>query len=154
MLLTLTRDPEILADIATTGVVLLTDAGVNKGRWLSIEQPWNENAQGHSCVPAGTYSLIPYMSPKHGATWQLHAPHCNVYGCGPVPDGGRSLIEIHSANWASQLEGCIALGTGKHPLLNPETDTVEPAVVNSRCAVAELLSILGPMSRGHYLEIL
>lgn len=153
MLLILTRDPEIVSDVATTGVAILTDAGVKKARYCSIEQPWNDNARGHSCVPVGTYELIPYMSSKHGATWQLHAPHCNVYGCGPVPAGGRSLVEIHSANWAAQLEGCIALGTDAHPMLDPVTDIVEPAVVNSRCAVSELTGLLGPMSTGHYLEI-
>lgn len=53
----------------------------------------------HPCIPEGTYIASRYNSPKHGPnTWQLEA----------VP--GRTNIQIHIANWPSQLLGCIAPG--------------------------------------------
>ena len=135
---------------ATTGTLI-----VDGQRFFSIEQPWRDNQAGHSCVPAGTYLLIPYMSPKHGATWCLHNPELNIYGQSkqPVPAGGRSFCELHSANWAEQLEGCIALGLTGQPMLDPATGTVEPAVQESRNAIAQLLQILTPLSSGHTLKI-
>lgn len=51
-------------------------------------------------VPTGVYPISLYFSPKH----QFLVPLLNG-----VPD--RSFIEIHPANFASQLEGCIAIGT-------------------------------------------
>lgn len=52
----------------------------------------------HPCIPAGTYRCSMRWSEKHQR---------RLYGVA-VP--GRSDIEIHSANWPSQLLGCIALG--------------------------------------------
>jgi hypothetical protein len=56
--------------------------------------------KGVSCIPAGTYRVKRDWSPKHGR---------KVYELQGVP--GRSEIQIHSANDARELEGCIALGT-------------------------------------------
>lgn len=121
--------------------------------FYTIELPWRENLANLSCVPGGTYELLPYDSPSHGPTWCLHNPALNVYGNWPCPEGGRSSIEIHAANWATQLLGCIALGIEDQPLLDPGTGEVEPAVENSRDAVAELIAILGALSVGHSIVI-
>ena len=126
---------------------------VGSDSFYSIEQPWRDNLHGHSCVPEGTYSLIPYESLKHGQTWQLHNPSLNIYGTGPVPATGRSMCEIHSANWAEQLEGCIALGTTDEPMWNPIAGTVTKAVQNSREAITQFIDILGSLSSGHTLTI-
>lgn len=49
-------------------------------------------------IPVGTYKITMYNSPKNkGPVPLLHVP-------------GRSFIEIHVANWETQLEGCIAVG--------------------------------------------
>lgn len=121
--------------------------------FYTIEQPWRDNEQGHSCVPVGTYTLIPYVSPRHGATYCLHNPLLNIYGTGTIPPGGRSYCEIHSANWASQLNGCIALGSDDVPMFNPATGKVELAVEDSRNAVAKFLSIIGIDRIDHQLAI-
>jgi len=133
---------------ATTGIMQAGDL-----EFYTIELPWRDNKQGWSCVPAGTYDLIPYNSPTHGPTWCLHNPALNVYGRAPYPIGCRSECELHSANYARQLLGCIALGTDGQPMIDPMTNTVVPAVENSRDAVAELLKLLTPMSSGHTLSI-
>ena len=146
MILPLSRTAS--TELATSGTLLAADS-----LFHTIEQPWRNNLKGHSCVPVGTYDLIPYQSPRHGATWQLHNPALNIYGRGNVPEGGRSACEIHSANWAEQLEGCIALGLDDKPMFDPLTGKVEPSIEGSRDAVAHLHAILGEMSHGHTLVI-
>jgi hypothetical protein len=105
------------------------------------------------------YQLIPYLSPKHGSTWCLHNPDLNVFGQGGeyyplgLPDGARTYCEIHSANFAEQLEGCIALGLTGHPMYDSVTGLVEAAVEESRDAIEAFTGILGPMTSGHTLNI-
>lgn len=65
----------------------------------TLELPWLLNAVGKSCIPAGTYPLRRRYSNKHG---------CEVFEIANVPD--RTDIELHAANFATQLLGCVALG--------------------------------------------
>jgi hypothetical protein len=78
----------------------------------TCEQPWNDNQADHSCIPEGTYELMPYDSPAHGATVVFHNPALGIYGT-PVmiPPGamGRSLCETHSANSPFQVKGCATV---------------------------------------------
>lgn len=151
MLLNLARElegPASIRGFATTGRLSVADAA-----YFTIEQPWNYNIKDRSCVPPGVYELIPYQSPAHGPTWCLHNPGQNIYGRGAVPNGGRTYCEIHSANWAAQLLGCIALGLDGQPMYDPSTGLVEPAVEDSRDAYAHFLALLGPMTSGHLLTI-
>jgi hypothetical protein len=145
MMLTMNTAPALNA---TTGRLVAATLAL-----YTIELPWEGNACDKSCVPAGDYDLIPYDSPAHGATWRLHNPALNVYGTGFVPKGGRSEIELHPVNWARLLRGCIALGVESTPMFDDVTGIVEPAVENSRDAVAELIAVLGAMSTGHVLSI-
>ncbi|PRY38459.1 hypothetical protein CLV58_109186 [Spirosoma oryzae] len=66
----------------------------------TIELPWKDNQPRISCIPEGTYPVVIYNSPKHGPSLLLKK----------VP--GRSMIEVHSANWAMGKDG-----TGKTPQL-------------------------------------
>lgn len=118
-------------------------------RLYSIEQPWRNDEQGASCVPAGTYTLMPYNSPTHGPTWFLENKDLNVGGAGAY----RSYCELHSANWARQLEGCIAFGLSGQPMLDPVTGVAEPAVEESVDAIEALTMALGSLSSGHTLTI-
>lgn len=78
---------------------------------FTIECPKESYEGSHVCIPCGTYEVELVDSPKHGPnTPQLEE----------VP--GRSLIQIHSSNWAINPEtkkvfllGCIAPGTSKDP---------------------------------------
>lgn len=65
----------------------------------TIERPWLNNEPRVSCIPAGTYTAIQFCSPHNGDVWLLE---------NTTP---RSMIEIHPANLASELLGCIAPGT-------------------------------------------
>lgn len=52
-------------------------------------------------VPTGTYNAHLEKSPHFG----FQTPHIDV--------PNRTYIEIHPANWPSQLEGCVAVGSSK-----------------------------------------
>jgi hypothetical protein len=65
----------------------------------SLELPWKDNQQYISCIPKGTYKVKTTFSNRYQKDmWEIM----------DVP--GRGGIRIHSANYASQLLGCIALG--------------------------------------------
>lgn len=110
----------------------------------TIELPWDDNVPDKSCVPAGQYLLVPYISPKHGRVWRLHNPELNVYGQGFVPEGGRNEIEIHAANFARELLGCIAVGLTAFPMLDGVTHQVVAAVNDSDMALNDLRNLLDP----------
>jgi hypothetical protein len=66
---------------------------------LALERGWRNNENNVSCVPKGTYKLeYEYSSRFKTFLWELKG----------VPK--RSEAKFHSANYWSQLEGCIALG--------------------------------------------
>lgn len=67
-------------------------------RWVTVEQPWNQNTQNHSCIPKGTYLCKRIISPTKGMTFEVTN----------VP--GRTHILFHVANVADELQGCIGLG--------------------------------------------
>ena len=127
---------------------------------FTMELPWADNKPDISCIPCGTYELKPYYSPKHGRwTWCLHNPDLGIYGWPAlIPSGatGRSCSEIHGANQAWQLEGCIAPGLGRglldigHGLL--------PSVLSSQDAFDAIVAVLAPDENietavGHTLTI-
>lgn len=80
----------------TFGILTLNDTPLCN----TVEKPWLDNAARKSCIPAGTYHAAEYKSPSKGDVWLLM----------DVPE--RSMIEIHVANFESELLGCIAPGQG------------------------------------------
>jgi hypothetical protein len=117
---------------------------------FTCEQRWNDNKIGSSCIPVGSYKLLPYDSPAHGVTVVFHNPLLNIFGTQSlIPRGtkGRSLCEIHNANWPFQLKGCIAVGKGL-------TDITPNGlgVTNSVATFRELISELGNRE-GHTAEL-
>ncbi|MGL4915723.1 MAG: DUF5675 family protein [Aeromonas allosaccharophila] len=77
----------------------------------TCEREWLDNKPQVSCVPAGTYRLVPHQSPKVGLCYALENPELGVTIFGPSK---RSHILIHAANFPHELEGCIAPGIGWH----------------------------------------
>jgi hypothetical protein len=108
------RDRSLASPDGEFGRMLLDAARV----CFTCEQPWNDNIPNASCIPEGDYQLVPYNSAAHGHTFVFHNPALNIYGTpAMIPSGvaGRSLCEIHVANWPFQLRGCVAVG---HRLAN------------------------------------
>jgi hypothetical protein len=82
----------------------------------TIERPWipsNLHAGGQpfeSCVPYGTYRLMPHDSHKFGQTWALVNEDLDVYHYPQDGKLGRYAILLHSGNVAANFQGCIGVG--------------------------------------------
>lgn len=111
----------------------------------TIERPWIPNP-GHpggtlsvSCVPDGTYRLVPHSSAKFPNCWALVNEALGVY-YQHRPAGqawGRTAILIHVGNTVTDVIGCIAVG------MRAVTTAGQHGVANSREAMAALLATLG-----------
>jgi len=78
-------------------------------RFLSVEREWLDNKPGVSCVPAGKYTLVPHSSRTHPETWALVNHDLGIHHW-QEHNATRYGILLHAANYATQLEGCIAFG--------------------------------------------
>lgn len=98
----------------------------------TLELPWLNNVPRLSCIPAGTYKVIPRRSDKYGN-------HLHVTGV-----NGRDLILIHWGNYAGSvnpktgtpdIKGCILVGYGYADL---DGDGL-PEIVRSKDAFKALM---------------
>lgn len=92
----------------------------------TLEQNWEDNKRSVSCIPAGTYSVRATQSARFGRL---------MYLVEAVPE--RTGIRIHPANFPSELQGCIALGTSIG-----RTAAKGKMLLNSRVAVGRLEKLL------------
>lgn len=84
----------------TLGILTATNAGANFS-CQTLELPWLNNAPNISCIPVGVYAVKRTFSPKFlKYTYEVQG----------VPK--RSGIRIHSANYYTDIQGCVALGSG------------------------------------------
>src|SRR3990167_10818403 len=91
-----------------------------------LELPWKGNQKQVSCIPPGKYPLRKISSPSHGLCFE-------VIG---VPN--RTNIQVHSANFYSDLLGCIAPGMDYGDI---NKDGVFD-VLSSKVAMDKLLDLL------------
>jgi hypothetical protein len=93
------KRPRPWATVRSTGGHLFVDG---KRECYTIELPWRDNQPGASCIPEGEYPISIYYSEKHKReVMLLH----------DVP--GRSMVEIHIANYPADLLGCIGVGMSR-----------------------------------------
>jgi hypothetical protein len=71
----------------------------NTLKWFTVERPWLNNQNNVSCIPNGTYTC----------KWTL-SPRLKKYTYEVLNVPKRGGIRIHSANFSTQVLGCIALG--------------------------------------------
>lgn len=84
-----------------------------------IEQAYRNNEPFVSCVPDGSYRLIPFDSPKFGPTFIMVNEELGVYAHEsdmPNPDNRYLCLFPHIGNYAKDVQGCVALGS--EPLIN------------------------------------
>ena len=94
---------------------------------FTLELPWINNETDISCIPkAAAYKGVKHHSSKNGDCIAI----TNVLD--------RTHIQIHSANFVRQIEGCIAVGKGIQFL---DGDSI-PDVINSRNTLRALLAVL------------
>jgi hypothetical protein len=92
----------------------------------TLELSWKDNKRNVSCIPRGEYKVIVRFSEKHGEHFLVS----------DVDD--RDFILIHSANYHTQLRGCIAVGEA-YADINGDN---ELDVTSSRDTIEDLLRIL------------
>lgn len=90
---------------------------LNENEYLfTIERPWKPGLPGglpfESCVPDGTYELIPHRRPNGDLVFALRNPDLGVYYTDQERGkrSGRYLILIHAGNKVADVVGCIAPG--------------------------------------------
>lgn len=91
---------------------------------VTCEDPWNDNANGISCIPEGRYLVKKYSSPKYPDVWEVES----------VP--GRTYILIHAGNTTDDTRGCILVGSTFGHLKG------RPAVLNSKTTLNKLRQVL------------
>lgn len=79
---------------------------------FTVEQPWAGNKSFRSCIPEGVYELQWHTSPKYGRRLHIVGGAVALTEADMHATNGKSRFSclIHSANWAKQLQGCIAPG--------------------------------------------
>lgn len=112
---------------ATLGILTMNKRAFH---CFTIEKPWKQNHTDQSCIPEGLYVLEFAMHTGRGP---------KPYKCLAVRDvPGRSAIQIHIANRASELQGCIAPGYTTAVLKG------EIAVLNSASAFRDVMHLVEP----------
>ena len=108
----------------------------------TIELPWKENRNSISCIPEGTYDLVPYYSRKYGWVFQVKDVT------------GRTYILTHAGNyagdtskgWRTHSRGCILVGKRNGRLGKQQ------AVLTSKFTLSKLVRVLGKR-KSHTLTI-
>ncbi len=91
------------------GILTVLGEDVRPHQFCTMERHYRGNVRFESSVPAGRYDLEWHGSVKYPTSWALVGGTVQHYP--PVTRGAvRFAILIHRANWAHQLNGCIALG--------------------------------------------
>lgn len=111
------------------GVLTFVDLD-NGERFLqlyTVERTWRRNEENNSCIPAGKYQVSEWDSPKFGKCFKIH----NVLD--------RKYVLIHVANYAYQLQGCIAPGLSRADV---DGDGDVDDVASSRAALNLMLNNL------------
>lgn len=114
--------------VGTFGQMLLEDGF----RLATVERPWIDNLPNVSCIPEGIYPMRKRRSPliartskgKYTEGWEI----CEI--------PGRTLVEVHIANYPRDVKGCCGVG------MKTGFISGERAVLKSAVAFDELMSRL------------
>lgn len=107
-------------DGATLGVLSVD----GRPLFVTLEDPWKDNARQVSCIPDGEYTIRRHTSPKFGL----------CYSVDNVPN--RSHILLHAGNTSDDTQGCILVGLQFGELKG------RPAILRSKDAMVLLLARL------------
>lgn len=75
----------------------------------TMEQHSRENVRFESSIPSGKYSLVWHGSAKYPRSWALVGQGV-VHQPTEAASTDRYAVLLHRANWAHQVQGCIAVG--------------------------------------------
>jgi len=99
---------------------------------MTLEEPWKDNKRGISCIPEGTYKVVPHGWGNERVRFKRAY---RLTGTAP-----RTAILIHTGNTTDDIEGCILVG-GAHGALNGKQ-----AVLYSLPAMERLRTLVGKNS--------
>jgi len=117
---------EYLTD-RTIGEMTVFIDGSEALRVYTLERAWLDNKRNESCIPEGTYKVIPNNTIKHPDSFRL-----------PEVDG-RTGILIHSGNYYYHSSGCILVGLKRIDL---DKDN-KPDISSSKDAMRKLFELIG-----------
>lgn len=136
------------------------------GKWTiaghtlwTLEDPWNNNAPGNSCVPDAVYDLVPHSTDAHPDTWAMVNPALNVWHMpddiptDKKPVGRFACLFGHTGNWEDDVKGCILHGFYPAIFTDPHDNRPELAVANSSAAMKIIRNALVPGTTGHTVLI-
>lgn len=109
----------------TLGEFSLSKDGKEIYRCKTLELPWLDNAKQKSCIPTGTYKVVPRTSAK----FKKHFHVLDVQG--------RSYILIHAGNYYTDILGCILVGDSHRDVNNDGFRDV----LNSKNTLNKLLAL-------------
>jgi len=107
----------------------------------TVEREWLDNQTKVSCIPDGVYTLGLRYSPvvqritrgRYKEGWEVE----DVVG--------RSYIMIHPANWPTDLQGCIGVGS-KIAMLQAKDGKLHKGVTNSQATFDKVMDRLNERS--------
>lgn len=117
--------------------------GISGFKLFTVEQMWNNNLPGESCVPLGSYHLVwqptttSVPTSYHDKSWYLSGGSV-THEQTLSPGITRTRCCLHGANTIQELRGCIAPGRSLGVV------GMQWAVIRSQQALADLLNAIGP----------
>lgn len=76
----------------------------------TLERTWMDNAPFVSCIPEGTYHLVPHDGTKYQDTWAIVGGTVGHWETDGKP---RWTCVFHAGNWVSDTTGCVLVGVGR-----------------------------------------
>jgi hypothetical protein len=111
-----------------------------------LECPWQSNTPYSSCIPDGIYTMVPWESGRFGDVFSFVGAGVSPWReDGPTGSGFalRWGCHVHPANYARQLEGCLALGLSSAESGDTKTTPGRPAVWRSAAALKQFRAAMG-----------
>ena len=115
----------------TLGRLLIFNGCLEIGTFYSLELPYRDNRRNESSIPAGSYVIEPWISPRFGECFRVR----------DVP--GRDAILVHPGNFPDDTQGCILAG---FRLADIDRDGL-PDAVTSRYAIELMRQLLTEPAR-------
>lgn len=122
--MTLTLQRLVFLSDCTLGVLSVDDIPF----CFTVERPWLNNTPNISCIPAASYPVKWIMTQTAG--------NRNGRGLGVENVDGRTLIRIHVANTAGDVQGCIGVGMQRSDFMEGR------GVGQSRTALKALMDMM------------
>ena len=117
---------------------MLTVVGQDDPYFYTVERPWLNNKEKVSCIPDGTYDLVPHNGPIFKDVYRLWQDFDKKRDV-----EGRSGILIHVGNTDLDGVGCIIIGQHQANVLDRRDGRMKKGVMNSTLAMNRLRNLLG-----------